>query len=265
MELEKFSYFYEVYMESTYKYIINRNDVCSNSFLNNLFFRSWMVRALSCFESSVNNNEFPCLFGKKVIKLKKFFLFFSSISRPMDDLVSAFNEYTDFVKRVPVRERIYSPFVVFLEKNTFSTLKDEHQYGWSILQMLHDKDKSSWPLDVPKDTENEKWSFCFNGLPLFVNISCPQHKLMKSRNLGDYVVLVINPRENFDEVASLSSKGGRSVRETIRNRIKMYNDGVVPSTLGVYGEKGNYEWRQYQLEEPGGLELKECPLHIRKS
>lgn len=252
-------------MEFSNKYIINRKDVCDNSFLNNLYFRPWMVNALSCFESSVNNDEFPCLFGKKVIKLKKFFIFFSSISRPIDDLVEAFNEYTNFAKSMPVRDRIYSPFVVFLERNAFSTLKDEHEYGWSLLQTLHDKDTSSWPTNIPKETENEEWSFCFNGLPLFVNISCPQHKLMKSRNLGDYVVLVINPRENFDEVASLSSKGGKSVRENIRNRIKVYNNGYVPATLGVYGEEGNYEWRQYQLEEPGGLELKECPLHIRKS
>lgn len=183
----------------------------------------------------------------------------------MEDLVAAFNEYTDFVKRVPVRERIYSPFVVFLERNVFSTLKDEHRYGWSILQMLHERDTSPWPLDIPTETENEKWSFCFNGIPLFINISCPKHKKMKSRNLGEYVVLVINPRANFDEVASINSKGGKGIRETIRERVKTYNEGFEPVTLGVYGEKGNYEWKQYQLEEPGGLELTECPLHIRKS
>lgn len=251
-------------VDSIYKYMIKRNELCGDSFLQSPFFRVWMLRALGQFEDAMENDNFPCLFGKKSIKLKQFYLFFSSINRPSEDLTNCFHEYTEFVKNIPARDRIYSPLVIFFERNAFSSLSDEHNYAWNVLQELHDQDEAPWPLDVSHNTEDENWSFCFNGVPLFVNISCPKHEVMKSRNLGEHIVLVINPRENFDEVASAASRGGKTVREKIRKRISVYNNGVTPSTLGFYGEKENYEWRQYQLEEQGGLELKKCPLHIRK-
>ena len=86
---------------------------------------------------------------------------------------------------------------------------------------------------------------------------------MQSRNLGKQVTFVINPRENFDHVAGADSVSGIKIRERIRGRVKQFNDGLSPPTLGFYGDEDSLEWRQYQLEEPGGLYASVCPLKIR--
>lgn len=55
---------------------------------------------------------------------------------------------------------------------------------------------------------NSTWSFCFNEVELFFNISCPHHQIFKNRNLGDFITFIVNPRENFDYVANGNKKQG---------------------------------------------------------
>jgi hypothetical protein len=43
--------------------------------------------------------------------------------------------------------------------------------------------------------------------------------------------------------------------------VQHYNDGVMPDTLGFFGEHDNFEWKQYQLQEPGSLNPARCPFH----
>ncbi|RDU59005.1 YqcI/YcgG family protein, partial [Helicobacter sp. MIT 14-3879] len=63
-------------------------------------------------------------------------------------------------------------------------------------------------------------------------------------------------------------KQGVSVREIIRNRVKKYNNGYLPQSLGFFGSKDNFEWKQYALDE-NYLHTKQetfsqCPLKIFK-
>ncbi|WP_218883679.1 YqcI/YcgG family protein [Burkholderia guangdongensis] len=108
--------------------------------------------------------------------------------------------------------------------------------------------------------KNHEWSFCFNGIQLFVNISSADHKILRSRNLGRHLTLVINPRENFDAVASVHTRSGRLVRERIRSRIAEFNGGLLPPELGFYGDADNREWQQYQLHEEGIEKPARCPF-----
>lgn len=113
---------------------------------------------------------------------------------------------------------------------------------------------------MPADPEHPDWCFCFNGIQLFVNISTRDHKLLRSRNLGGFLTLVINPRENFDAVASVETKSGRLIRKRIRARVAHFNDGLVPPELGFYGQSENREWQQYQLSEAGLDKPTRCPF-----
>jgi len=139
-----------------------------------------------------------------------------------------------------------------LKKNDFLCLEDEHKFCWEQLRILHENDPAAWPSDVPTDPNDSQWTFCFNEEQLFFNMSCPKQLKLKSRNLGRHITFVVNPRKNFDAIASLNSKKGIMVRQTIRNRVKNYNDGFVPSELGFFGDEKNLEWMQYQLHEPEG-------------
>lgn len=62
-------------------------------------------------------------------------------------------------------------------------------------------------------------------------------------------------------MADTRSESGRRIRARIRERVHHYNDGVVPDTLGAFGDADNYEWKQYQLQEAGSLNPARCPFH----
>ncbi|MEU7282083.1 YqcI/YcgG family protein [Streptomyces sp. NPDC045431] len=59
-----------------------------------------------------------------------------------------------------------------------------HAFGWHVLQELHRVDPAPWPAGVARRPESEAWSMCFNGMPLFCNMSNPAHRVRRSRHLG---------------------------------------------------------------------------------
>lgn len=85
--------------------------------------------------------------------------------------------------------------------------------------------------------------------------------MYKNRNLCAYIAFVINPRENFDFVASGSKKSGIKGRERIRKRVKDYNNGSIPKELGFFGDEDNRECRQYTLQEEREI-FKVCPFRF---
>lgn len=219
---------------------------------------TWKENALFTFLEIVNSSEFPCLFAKKSIQNKSYIPFFYSAEDEKNSLLEKFLEYTESTKNIAIKERIYSPLILFINNNLLKNGQSQHELAWELLNWLHRNDiPSSWPSNIPKDPDLPSWSFCFNGVQLFINISCSDHKILKSRNLGKHLVLVVNPRENFDFVAG--EEKGRKIREKIRKRISIYNNGYIPSELGFFGD-GSKEWLQYQLQEEGLPRPNKCPF-----
>ena len=142
-------------------------------------------------------------------------------------------------------------------------VKTYHDQAWNVLQYLHDHDPKPWPTAIPTDPNDALWSFCFDGEPLFINISSPAHALRSSRNLGDGLALVIQPRVNFDHVAGLQSPGGEEIRQRIRQRMHAYDGQPHPTDLGTYGQSDNIEWKQYALNETNTPTQNTCPLKIQ--
>lgn len=243
--------------------LVAQTDIISNANLSETSEQFWMVESYTEFSENFINADFPCLFGLKSFKNKSMKMLFVSLENYVKDFLYGVREYVEYVKYTNVKDRIYSPLVVFFEGSEKRTLSEEHLFSWSVLQSLHDSDSTQWPEGVSMIPSESEFAFCFGGVPFFVNISCPGHSEMKSRNLGKKVVFIINPRENFDVVANHNSKSGIKVRQAIRERVMIYNDGFYPSVLGFYGEENNLEWKQYQLEEPGGLYSESCPLNIK--
>jgi hypothetical protein len=170
-------------------------------------------------------------------------------------------DYVRTVAPIPPKQRIGSPLVVFLETAADYTLAEQQALAWKVLRGVHARDPHPWPQGIPTDPDDNAWSFCFAGMPLFINMNFPGHQQMKSRNLGPHITFVINPRANFDEVANVNTESGHRIRERIRERVHHYNDGVMPDTLGFFGDADNYEWKQYQLQEAGSLNPSRCPFH----
>lgn len=220
----------------------------------------WQSEAVAEFLGRVDEKSFPCLFARKAaLRSKINFLF----CQTKECLLYGLIEYTEFVKKTDIKERFLSPLVVFFS-DALSSQSNQLSFGWKALNWVHLKDPCSWPTNIPKDPENPNWSFCFNELQLFINMSSPEHKLLKNRNLGKYLTFIINPRENFDHVASLSTKSGRLVRAKIRSKVASYIDDEVPKELGFFGDGKSKEWKQYQLSEDEIMRPVDCPFNPKK-
>lgn len=227
---------------------------------SNLALDDWRMRFFNQFRENLNKLDFPCLFGRKAYQLgqcKILFVGSKGEKLVIEHLLQGFLQYTEFVKNTNIEERLLYPMIVFVQFQNVQ-LSKQHAYAWEILQILHENDPNCWPETIPSDPESPNWSFCFNGIELFINISAPSHLLMKSRNLAESIVLVVNPRENFDKVANVKELSGQKIRQKIRDRVCKYNQGFMPETLD------SLEWKQYQLFEPNGLKLKQCPIQIKK-
>lgn len=224
--------------------------------------KDWMRDAIEDFYYTSDDSAFPCLFARKALTQNSIRFLFVRENCLDEDLVNGMTQYLCFVKSTEIKRRLYSPLVIFFQNSIKEDLKAEHEFSWRAIQSLHDNDTHAWPDSVAVSPDSSQFTFCFQGIQLFINISCPSHAKMRSRNLGGQVTFVINPRENFDHVAGAGSISGIKIRGKIRSRVSQYNNGFSPPTLGFYGDEGSLEWRQYQLEEPDGLYASVCPLKI---
>lgn len=216
------------------------------------------------FNEVLSDATFPCLFGRRAWKDKtNKFLFCDRIENGgLEHFRRGLIEYTEFVANTDIKDRLFSPLVVFVE-GLLDTSEAHHLVAWKLLQYLIDTDQKSWPDNVPLDQDNPLWSFCFNDMQLFFNISTPAHKVLRSRRLSSCLTFVVNPRENFDVIANSQEKSGQLIRQKIRERVSEYNGGFVPSELGFFGDNDNFEWKQFQLGEPGLPGPLKCPLHMK--
>ncbi|MBI6899880.1 YqcI/YcgG family protein [Pseudomonas putida] len=221
----------------------------------------WTHKTIEHFKETLANPDFPCLFGRKAVNARTCHIVFARAERLADDIARGLGDYIRTIEPIPLKQRIGNPLMVFLETAPDTTLQAQQALAWDVLNQVHARDPQPWPEEVPQDPHDTRWSFCFAGMPLFINMSFPAHRLMKSRNLGRHIAFVINPRESFDEVASASTESGQRIRARIRDRVRHYNDGVMPDTLGFFGQDDNFEWKQYQLQEPGSPSPARCPFH----
>lgn len=224
----------------------------------------WRIEAFSNIISCLESQDFPCLFGRNALRKESLRFAFIGEHNSVNELTSVMTEFTKSIADTNITDRLYSPMLIIFKKADFQGLKEEHEFAWQRIQELHDNDTAPWPASVPSEVEDSAWSFCYGGVEFFINVSCPSHVQLKSRNLGNHVVFVINPREHFDLLASHKNTKGIKIREKIRKRVFDYNKGHVSKELGFYGDSDNLEWKQYVLSESDSKPASRCPLHMKK-
>lgn len=224
----------------------------------------WQIDGFRDIAARLEDKAFPCLFARHAWKSETLLFGLISEENRAADMVAIMQRFTERTKKVPEEERLYSPLLLIFERAGLDSLEEAQRFAWQQLQCLHDVDTHAWPAHIPDDPGESAWSFCFAGIELFFNVSCPGHTQLRSRNLGKRAVFIVNPRAHFDILASHNDPKGVRIREKIRTRVSHYNNGYVPAELGFYGQENSLEWQQYLLNEPGALNPASCPLHIHK-
>ena len=246
---------------------ILRNDDFESATAASRRIGAWKSSAWEDFRAIINDPAFPCFFASSADKRGSLRYCFIEDPRSETDLRLLGNAVTEYLEEVreieerSVTDAAFQILIVFVKTPQPISLEDEQTQGWEILSRLHLLDSKPWPKHVATDPEDTKWSFCWDGVPLFVNISASAHKRRKSRRLGRHLALVIQPRDAFDSIAG-NTPSGRKLREKIRKRIKPYDGVSACPLLGTYGESGSLEWLQYAIPDQNGplSEDSRCPF-----
>jgi N-omega-hydroxy-L-arginine synthase len=227
---------------------------------------AWHLDVLGELGSRLTDPGFPCVFSRNAFRknIVKFVFVEDGGKAGVRHLGQGLKEYVDLSRNWDGRLDTADPLVVAFSKEAVEadSVEGYQEFGWRILQELHEIDPAPWPEEVGKEFDSESWSMCFNGMPLFCNMSSPAHRVRRSRNLGERFIIVINPRERFDIFAG-DTPSGRKVRSNIRNRIDRYDGSPRSPQLGSYGA-GGLEWEQYGLAEGNERTRERCPFEFRE-
>jgi FPC/CPF motif-containing protein YcgG len=216
----------------------------------------WAAAAYAEIRDKVLDEAFPCTFG--TVAQRRGEILYAFIEPA--DLRAALIAYTDFLRPLEPVVASLTPLAVVMPPAGFSE-REYFAYGWSLLQRLHDDDPYPWPDRIPKDPDDPKWSYCFGGLPLFVNFKTPAHTKRKSRRTEHSFMLLFQSRDGFDVVAGDSAQGRRA-RDLIRRKLAAYDAVSVYPELAHYATAANREWRQYFVPEDNAPLAAVCPFHV---
>lgn len=210
---------------------------------------------------------FPCVFSKNAFRkqLLKFIFVDSLQAAGMQHLADGLGDYVELSRRWDGSLDTAYPLIVAFSHAAVQadSVAQYHEFGWQVLQKLHEADRAAWPEPVGRNPDLPTWSMCFNGMPLFCNMSSPAHRARRSRNLGTHFIMVINPRERFDVFAG-DTPGGRNARANIRSRIARYDKQPHALQLGSYADAA-LEWWQYGLVEDNIERTDRCPFRQIKA
>jgi FPC/CPF motif-containing protein YcgG len=223
----------------------------------------WAESAYAELVAKVADPAFPCTFGTVALRKGDILTAFIETQDPAtlrDDLRERFAEYTARMRTLdPVTASLH-PLAIFLPPpSDVHTIGEYFAFGWSLLQWLHDHDPAPWPDRIPRDPDDPAWSYCFGGIPLFVNFKTPAHALRRSRRMATAYLLLVQTRDGFDVVAG-DTPQGRRARNIIRQKLAAYDPLPPYPELAHFGTATNREWKQYFVPDDNRPPATRCPF-----
>jgi FPC/CPF motif-containing protein YcgG len=209
----------------------------------------------SAFRQFVQQQDFPCLGAKSVVRLNNYTLkTYSTLGNETDAVAVAadigrFSEVLD--------DAALSAFVAVFPESPPETEIEFERRLWMQLQLIHDADpqRTRWAEEVSANPEDPHFSFSVGGRAFFVVGLHAQSSRLSRRFL--WPTLVFNPHEQF---ARLREEGRfEGLRSAIRARDTLLQGSENPN-LADFGERS--EARQYS----GRTTAKEwkCPFHHKQ-
>ncbi|OEH94452.1 YqcI/YcgG family protein [Bacillus solimangrovi] len=230
-------------------------------------FKPWQQQAYKhlCTMFCNEENPYPCVPGKQSFSDDT--LRFSFIDDPREDesitqlakLLQYYGEISRDTGKYASFAALFDTRAVMKEGANIETFR---ALLWSILSRLHRLDEQPWPTNIPKDPHDQAWEFCYEGEPYFAFCATPAHSKRKSRYFP-YLLIAFQPRWVFDEINGSTSLG-RKLKMAIRKRLVNYDKMKPHPDLMWYGEKENYEWKQYFLSDDDSSAA-QCPFMAMKN
>ena len=211
--------------------------------------------ALHIFRKNVGDRAYPCYFARRAFEQGELFVSYADWAEPAA-FAATLAAFLDYVRPAPERRQVLAAFA---EPGGERTHDQYARRFWDMLHWLHDHDSEPWPADVPPDPHHPAWEFSFHGTAMFVFAAAPTHRLRQSRNLGDCLVLLFQPRNVFRGIEG-GTRAGRVARQRIRDSLMAWDGVPAHPSMGDYGDPSNFEWRQYFVPDDQSDMYQTCPL-----
>ncbi|MBB6173758.1 hypothetical protein HNR23_003818 [Nocardiopsis mwathae] len=202
-------------------------------------------------------DKFPCIFGVDAVARKTLRYGFVRSGDHADQLADTLRSFTAVCEDLGKRTSL----VVFFESWEAEERSHAGYYEefWNLLRETSERDTLPWPEEHAVDTDDPRFEFCFNGVPMFVVANTDLHTHRRSRAF-DRVAITFQPRFVFDDIKP-NTKNGDNARNIIRDRIRTYDSAPLTKMLGNYGDPANKEWRQYYLDDGSDtISAGRCPV-----
>jgi len=217
----------------------------------------WFAGSLRTLRDNLRQREYPCHFGRQAFQRGQLFTTYAT----MDDLHPLAHALAFFLDNTPRSRGGRHLLCAFIRSAVGSTHLDHDRRFWRVLQYLHDHDPKPWPAAFPTSPQDPAWEFCFNSEAMFVFGSAPTHVLRASRNLGEHLVMLFQPRSVFLDIAG-GTPAGIVARSSIRDRLHAWDLAAPHPSMGDYGDPSNLEWRQYFIPDDDSDLHPVCPLRL---
>uniref|UniRef100_A0A4E9EGR2 N-acetyltransferase domain-containing protein n=1 Tax=Gibberella zeae TaxID=5518 RepID=A0A4E9EGR2_GIBZA len=127
------------------------------------------------------------------------------------------------------------------------TIEEYNHTFWDMLRGLRICDPKAWPKDIPQDTEDAKWTFCFSGQPIFPVMLTPAHQERWSRHMS-VPLIALQPKWVLDNLLQTPEKR-KSAQSKVRGLLQKYDTIGISPDLTDYGTTGTSEIRQLCLQD----------------
>ena len=215
----------------------------------------WFKKEYAHWKEVVSDREFPCPFGT-VAEINGHLRYFYVENDNFHSLPHVLREFLDLSRRTRTRHA----FVIFIKpeipEKPFAYYES---YFWDIINYLHVNDEMEWCEDISIHPDDANWEFCFDGEPIFVSANMPGYKHRITRNIGNSLILIFQPRRIFNDISYKTNRGKNAIN-LIRSRVESIEKLPFHPDLGEYGNEDYREWKQYIITD--GIEPRsgQCPF-----
>jgi len=222
---------------------------------------SWFKMAHQNWENIILQKDFPCHFG--TIAEKMGHLRYSYIEN--NDISGLPNTLREFLTLSRTFTHCRHALVVFFEPELQSKSFEYYQdFFWKIIQFLHEHDDKEWiEEDFPTNPDDPNWEFVFDGDPIFISANMPAYKQRITRNFGQCLILIFQPRRIFSDISHTSKQGKKAIH-LIRSKVEAIEHLPIHPDLGGFGDPSKREWKQYVITDDYTSRDGQCPFHYTR-
>lgn len=225
---------------------------------------SWQSLAYQDFKAAILAKEtgmkvFPCIYATMGYRSNEHRYVFLESDNPAEPrnirlIAPALREYLSMARSLGSNTSLV---IVAAPSEREVSVEEYNQSFWEMLRGLRIIDKRPWPKEVPEVVDSEKWTFCFDGEPVFPVMLTPAHSQRWSRHMS-VPIIALQPKWVLDQLLSTPEKREVATGK-VRRLLKEFDQIDVSPDLTSYGEAGTSESRQLCLLDKN--ETAGCPYN----